>query len=162
MGSRHKTDDIQEVKFVPSRGNSGSFKESNRTMHNGKRMDLESEWKQSNREDPGFWTGRMKCGVCSVVTFLVFIFIVVFLASSGHKIMEGTVGIYFRGGALQDKVTYPGIHFTMPFITEIERIKIRPRTDTLNPVSAVTKDGIMNTFRNVEVISDVNPQKVVP
>ena len=76
--------------------------------------------------------------------------------------MEGTVGIYFRGGALQDTVTYPGIHFTMPFITEIERIKIRPRTDSLSPITTVTKDGIQNTFHNVEVISDVNPAKVVP
>ena len=76
--------------------------------------------------------------------------------------MEGTVGIYFKGGALQDKVTYPGIHFTTPFITEISRIKIRPRTDTLKPITTVTKDGIQNTFHNVEVISDVNPAKVVP
>jgi len=110
----------------------------------------------------GFWTSRMKCGVCGIVTFLLFLFIAVFLGSSGHKIMEGTVGIYFRGGALQDTVTYPGIHFTMPFITEIERIKIRPRTDSLTPITTVTKDGIQNTFHNVEVISDVNPAKVVP
>merc|ERR1712173_462384 len=46
-------------------------------------------------------------------------------------------------------------------ITDIERIQIRPRTDTMEPISTVTKDGIQNTFHNVQVISDVNPASLV-
>jgi len=169
MESRRKSDGLQEVKFVPSGGNKTSFRESERTMHNGKGRDFESGMisKPSTANsaydfrDGGFWTGRMKCGVCSAVTCFVLIFIAVLLGNSGHKVMEGTVAIYFRGGALQNTTNNPGIHFTMPFITEIERIKIRPRTDALAPITTVTKDGIQNTFRNVEVISDVNAMKVV-
>ena len=146
-------------------------------MHNGERRDFESQPSQVSttglisksptsstaydNRDGEFWTSRMKCGVCSIVACILFIFILVLLGNSAHKIMEGTVGIYFRGGALQETVNNPGIHFTVPFITEVKRIKIRPRTDTLKPITAVTKDGIQNTFNNVEVISDVNPMKVV-
>ena len=103
----------------------------------------------------------MKCLVGTGAFFFCFVGIVVAIADSGHKIMEGTVGIYFKGGALQDHVNHPGIHFTTPFITDIQRIKIRPRTDTMNPIKTVTKDGIQNTFNNVQVISEVNSAKVV-
>merc|ERR1719150_3176731 len=84
--------------------------------------------------------------ICSGSTaFLVILFSILF-GCSVHKINEGTVGIYFRSGALVDKVTYPGIHFALPFITDIERIKIRPRTDTLPGIKTITKDGIENEF----------------
>ena len=109
----------------------------------------------------GFWTRRMKCTASSGAVVFLFIAILSMLADSGHKIMEGTVGIYFRGGALQPYVNNPGIHFTMPFITNIERVKVRPRTDTLPAITTITKDGIKNTFNNVQVISDVNAGVVV-
>ena len=110
---------------------------------------------------PGFWTRKIKCYVWTGVTFFLFIAVLAMIGDSAHKIMEGEVGIYFRGGALQEKVNNPGIHFTMPFITDIERIKVRPRTDTMKPITTVTKDGIQNTFNNVQVISDVQSGKVV-
>ena len=163
-------------------GNKSTFKESDRKMSQGKRFDLESQNSRtssatlisrsptasassySKRDDaicPGFWTPRMKCLVGTGAFFFCFLGIAVAIADSGHKIMEGTVGIYFKGGALQDHVNHPGIHFTTPFITDIQRIKIRPRTDTMNPIKTVTKDGIQNTFNNVQVISEVNSAKVV-
>merc|ERR1712209_150372 len=163
-------------------GNKSTFKESDRKMSQGKRFDLESQNSHtssatlisrsptasassySKRDDeicPGFWTPRMKCLVCTGAFFFCFLGMAVAIADSGHKIMEGTVGIYFKGGALQDHVNHPGIHFTTPFITDIQRIKIRPRTDTMNPIKTVTKDGIQNTFNNVQVISEVNSAKVV-
>ena len=49
----------------------------------------------------------------------------------------------------------------MPFITDIERIKVRPRTDTLQPITTVTRDGIENKFHNIQVISDVKPTSLV-
>ena len=109
----------------------------------------------------GFWTARMKCYVFSGISVFAFIALCVTIGNSAHKIREGTIGIYYRGGALQEKFSLPGIQFTVPFITDIERIKIRPRTDTLPPLKTITKDGIQNTFNNVQVISEVNSAKVV-
>ena len=79
--------------------------------------------------------------------------IAVLIECSAHKIMQGTVSIYFVGGALKDKVTQTGIHFCMPFITNIERIQIQTITDCLPPISIFTKDSIANTFRDVQAIS---------
>ena len=50
-----------------------------------------------------------------------------------HKIPEGEIGIYFTGGALQEEFTRPGIHYSNPVMTDVKLIKIRDRTDTLDP-----------------------------
>ena len=167
MASKPKDKGIEEIEFRPSK--SGNlFEEGERRMIEGRRADPESAHTKRHRSDwdqddlcTGFWTMRMKCGVCSGTVFFLIIVISVLLGCSMHKIMEGTVGIYFRSGALQEKVTYPGIHMSMPFITDIERIQVRPRTDTMPPITTVTRDGITNTFNNVQVISDVKPTSVV-
>merc|ERR1711936_1250974 len=165
MENKSKDKGIEEIEYRPSKQNNSEFED--RKMIEGRRVDLETGRKKSDWDEgdslcmPGFWTMRMKCLIGSGAFAFFFIVSVILLACSVHKIREGTVGIYFRSGALQDKVTYPGIHLAMPFITDIERIQIRPRTDTMEPISTVTKDGIQNTFHNVQVISDVNPASLV-
>jgi len=164
MDEREKGKGIEEIEYRPSKSNRSDTED--RKMIAGRRTDLEtgqgrSDWDEGGLCIPGFWTARMKCGICCGTTFFSILLIIVLLACSVHKIKEGTVGIYFRSGALKDKVTNPGIHMAMPFITNIDRIKIRPRTDTLPPITTVTKDGIENTFHNVQVISDVDPAKLV-
>ena len=68
------------------------------------------------------------------------------LANSYHKINEGHVGVYFKYGALQDRVNDPGVHFLLPFVEDYREVKIRPETFSVDPVVAITKDGIENTF----------------
>ena len=160
MDSKTRSGRFEEAEFLPSK-DSMSFKDKN--MINGRRADL--EWRSSGDDDlccgSGFWTRRMKCAIGSgTVVFCVFA-IAILMGTSAHKIMQGEIGIYFKGGALQDKVTQPGIHFAMPFITEIQRIKIRPRTDKLPAITTITKDGITNNFHDVQVISDVKAGAVV-
>ena len=165
MEDKSRDKGIEEIEYRPSKQNNSQFED--RKMIEGRRVDLETGQKKSDWDEgeslcmPGFWTIRMKCLIGSGTTVFFAVVIVILLACSVHKIREGTVGIYFRSGALQDKVTYPGIHLAMPFITDIERIQIRPRTDTMEPISTVTKDGIQNTFHNVQVISDVSPASLV-
>ena len=111
----------------------------------------------------------IKCLAVVVVSFLVVLLAVVIsvLADSHHIIEEGSVGIYYKFGALQDEVTHPGkkekvekrrktmthpgVHWKAPFVTTVEQVQVRPRTDTLNLMSTVTKDGITNTFNDVQV-----------
>ena len=164
MEDRSKDKGIEEIEYRPSKGN--AFEEGSKKMIEGRRVDLEGGRKSDWDDEggiciPGFWSKRMICWVCCGASVFFVIIISILLGCSVHKIMEGTVGIYFRSGALQEKITYPGIHLSMPFITDIERIKIRPRTDTLPPITTVTKDGIQNTFNNVQVISDVKPTSLV-
>ncbi len=61
------------------------------------------------------------------------------------------MGIYFKHGALMKGVTHPGVHWMAPFVTEVQEISIRPQTDTLRPISSITKDGIQNRFNEVQV-----------
>ena len=105
----------------------------------------------------------MKCLVVVVVSFLVVLFsvIVAILMDSHHIIEEGSVGIYYKFGALQDEVTHPGVHWKAPFVTTVEQVQVRPKTDTLNLMSTVTKDGITNTFNDVQVISKIQPKNLI-
>jgi hypothetical protein len=73
------------------------------------------------------------------------------VSSSVHKIHEGNVGIYFKQGALMDEMSFPGVHWMAPFITEVVEVSIRPKTDTLPPINSITKDGIENRFKEVQV-----------
>lgn len=40
-----------------------------------------------------------------------------------------------------------------PFVTEVREVSVRPHTDTLSPIQAVTQDGVQNTFNEVQVSS---------
>ena len=92
----------------------------------------------------------------------ILVFTAVLIVDSIHTIEEGNVGIYFVQGALDDKYTSPGVHWSVPFVTTIEEITIRPQTETLEPISTVTKDGIQNTFHNIQVLSNVDVLYLIP
>ena len=99
------------------------------------------------------------CG--GIVLFFLF-FIIGIMVSSLHTIDEGNVGIYFVHGALDDEFTHPGTHWAIPFVTDIKEITIRPVTSTMNQIRTITKDGIGNTFSNIQVLSDVKTEKLIP
>lgn len=108
-----------------------------------------------------FCTTRKKLWtICSIVA-AVLAFIVSIVAGSIHKVNEGNVGIYFKHGALLDHFSLPGIHLKAPFVTDVREVSVRPETDTLPDFNTVTKDGIQNTFFEVQVISDVSMHQIV-
>merc|ERR1711936_29717 len=101
---------------------------------------------------------------CKVVVSLVVVsvgIVIACLVDSYHKIHEGNVGIYFRHGALQERVTEPGVHFMMPFIEDFREVRVRPETFTMEPVKAITKDGIENTFREIQAITTIKKDKII-
>ncbi len=44
-----------------------------------------------------------------------------------------------------------------PFVTEVREVSVRPQTDTLRPVSSITRDGIQNKFNEVQVQARLAP-----
>ena len=90
------------------------------------------------------------------------IVVIVCLVDSYHTIRQGNVGIYFVKGRLDDTYSTPGVHWAMPFITEIKEITIRPQTDTLPTIKAVTRDGIENSFEKIQVLSNVEIGSLIP
>jgi len=101
--------------------------------------------------------------ICKISSALIVVGLAIFIAciaDSYHKVNEGNVGIYYRHGALKDRVTDPGVHFLMPFFESFREIQIRPETVQLEPVLAITKDGIENTFREITVITTIRKDKL--
>lgn len=47
----------------------------------------------------------------------------ILLSVSVHKIEEGHVGVYYRGGALLKETSAPGFHIMIPFITTFKEVQ---------------------------------------
>ena len=95
------------------------------------------------------------------LSVLVVVTIIACIVDSRHIIDEGTVGVYYVHGALQNKIGQPGVAWKMPFVTKVEEVTIRPRTDTLGTVEAVTKDGITMEFQDMQILTDVRESNIV-
>ncbi len=105
---------------------------------------------------------QKKCIAFGGTTLFILIFGIILMVDSIHTIEEGNVGIYFVQGALDEEYTHPGVHWSVPFVTTIEEITIRPQTETLDSISTVTRDGIQNTFHSIQVLSNVDVQHLIP
>ncbi|CAJ0944966.1 unnamed protein product, partial [Mesorhabditis belari] len=83
------------------------------------------------------------------VFLLVVGFFILFIATiySGiHKIDEGSVGIYYRGGALLDEISDP--------------VQITIQTDTVENVPCGTQGGVMIYFDRIEVVNILKKKAV--
>jgi hypothetical protein len=72
----------------------------------------------------------------------MFILIVVglffFLLAGGiHKIDEGHIGLYWRGGALMEGYSEPGYHTMIPLITSFANIQISVQTDRVENIPVI-------------------------
>jgi len=109
----------------------------------------------------GLSGGNGACKVCSGVIVVILVGVFAVIVSSVHKIEEGNVGVYYKYGAIMDTITRPGIHYMTPFVVDVYEIQIRPQTDVLEPMQSVTKDGIQNSFKEVQVITRIREDKLV-
>merc|ERR1711899_686348 len=79
--------------------------------------------------------------------------LVLFMNSALHKIEEGHVAVYFRGGALLDTIAQPGFHMMLPFITSHKIIQTTLQTDEVKNVPCGTSGGVMIYFDRIEVVN---------
>lgn len=107
-------------------------------------------------------SAKIKLAIGGGIFLFVIVLTAVIIVDSVHTIEEGNVGIYFVQGALDDTYTMPGVHWSVPFVTVIQEITIRPQTETLDVITTVTRDGITNTFNNIQVLSNVEVQQMIP
>ena len=56
----------------------------------------------------------------------------------------------------------PGLNFKAPFVTTLDQVVIRPETTTLESITAITRDGISNTFHDIQVISYAPEHMIIP
>ena len=58
-----------------------------------------------------------------------------------HRIPEGHVGVYWRGGALLDRVTGPGYHTMLPIVTSYAAVQTTVQTDKVMNIPCGTSGG---------------------
>ncbi|VDM23820.1 unnamed protein product [Hydatigera taeniaeformis] len=78
---------------------------------------------------------------------------VVFLSASIHKIEEGHVGVYYRGGALLKETSPPGFHLMIPLITTFKAVQTTLQTDEVKNVPCGTSGGVVIYFDRIEVVN---------
>jgi len=79
---------------------------------------------------------------------------------SVHQVEEGHVGIYWVGGALQNRIAQPGIHFSIPFITRVSNVQITVQTDQIKNIPCGTSGGSMIYFDSIEVVNRLRIESV--
>ena len=73
--------------------------------------------------------------------------------TSLHRIEEGHVGVYYRGGALLNSMSAPGFHMMIPLITSYRSIQTTLQTDEVKNVPCGTSGGVMIYFDRIEVVN---------
>ncbi|XP_075073264.1 erlin-1 isoform X1 [Mixophyes fleayi] len=94
--------------------------------------------------------------VVGVVTILV----VLILHASIHKVEEGHLAVYYRGGALLSIPSGPGYHIMFPFITSFRSVQTTLQTDEVKNVPCGTSGGVMIYFDRIEVVNMLLPSAV--
>ncbi|XP_041364564.1 erlin-1-like [Gigantopelta aegis] len=76
-----------------------------------------------------------------------------FVNFSIHKIEEGHIGVYYRGGALLSSTSGPGYHFMLPFLTSYRFVQTTLQTDEVKNVPCGTSGGVIIFFERIEVVN---------
>eukprot|EP00795_Rhopilema_esculentum_P005419 gene5419-588_t len=84
----------------------------------------------------------------------------IFVGISIHKIDEGHVGVYYRGGALLKGTSGPGYHIMIPFITSYKTVQTTLQTDEIKNVPCGTSGGVVIYFDRIEVVNQLQAEYV--
>jgi len=79
---------------------------------------------------------------------------------SVHKIEEGHVAVYYRGGALLTGTSGPGFHLMMPLLTSFKSVQTTLQTDEIKNVPCGTSGGVVIYFDRIEVVNLLQEQAV--
>jgi len=101
------------------------------------------------------------CILFTGIMFVASVFIgIACLVNAVHRVQEGNIAVYFKNGALMREIGGPGVHMSTPFVTTVLQVTIRPETRYLNALRCTTSDGVVNIFREIQVISSLNKDKI--
>ncbi|XP_003383395.1 PREDICTED: erlin-1-like [Amphimedon queenslandica] len=90
----------------------------------------------------------------AAVVLIVFVAVAAVVVNfSLHKIEEGHVAVYYRGGALLNGVHGSGYHLMIPFLTSYKLVQVTLQTDEVKNVPCGTSGGVMIYFDRVEVVN---------
>lgn len=88
------------------------------------------------------------------------LFVALLLNTALHKVDEGHVAVYYRGGALLSSISQPGFHMMLPIITNYKTVQTTLQTDEVKNVPCGTSGGVMIYFDRIEVVNILSPGAV--
>jgi len=77
-----------------------------------------------------------------------------------HKVEEGHVAVYYRGGALLSSTNGPGFHVMFPFLTTFRSVQTTLQTDEVKNVPCGTSGGVVIYFDRIEVVNILTASEV--
>jgi len=86
--------------------------------------------------------------------------IAVTLNYSVHKVDEGHVAVYYRGGALLSATSGPGFHLMVPLFTSYRTVQTTLQTDEVKNVPCGTSGGVVIYFDRIEVVNMLSVETV--
>ncbi|KAL5260953.1 hypothetical protein ACHWQZ_G006854 [Mnemiopsis leidyi] len=107
---------------------------------------------QSNAQ-PGMPSGGPSNNVSGTVLIALIVVCALLMQFSLHKVEEGNVAVYYRGGALLQTTASPGYHFMLPFITSSKSVQVTTQTDEVKDIPCGTSGGVMIYFDRIEVVN---------
>ncbi|CAM9363392.1 unnamed protein product [Ectocarpus sp. 8 AP-2014] len=96
--------------------------------------------------------------ILGISAVLIYVFV---LRLGLHKVREGHVGVYYRGGALMRAVAEPGFHTQIPLLTSMAEIQVTVQTDAVKDIPCGTSGGVMVDFEKVEVVNRLRKTHVL-
>jgi len=82
-------------------------------------------------------------------------------AGSIHRVPEGHVAVYYRGGALLNRIKGPGFHALVPGIEKVYYVQTTVQTDKVTKIPCGTSGGTMITFDRIEVVNQLREDAVM-
>jgi regulator of protease activity HflC (stomatin/prohibitin superfamily) len=78
-----------------------------------------------------------------------------------HRIEEGHVGVYWRGGKLLDGTAEPGLHSMVPILDHVESVQVTMQADSVTNIPCGTSGGVMVYFDRIEVVNQLKADHVL-
>ena len=89
----------------------------------------------------------------SLVMFIAIVAVAILAQTAIHRIEEGHVGVYYRGGAMLNTMSAPGFHMMIPLLTTYRSVQTTLQTDEVKNVPCGTSGGVMIYFDRIEVVN---------
>jgi len=82
--------------------------------------------------------------------------LVAIISSAGlHRVPEGHVAVYYRGGALLDRMSSPGFHVKAPLVESVAYVQTTVQTDKVTNIPCGTAGGTVINFERIEVVNQL-------
>lgn len=96
----------------------------------------------------------------SIVAGAAAVFAAILSGAGIHRVPEGHVAVYYRGGALLTRMSEPGFHVKAPVIESVSFVQTTVQTDKVTNIPCGTAGGTVINFERIEVVNQLAREAV--